>query len=116
MSAWLRSGHALTEHGCGLRADAERDDRLVRDQEPPCPGDGVEDRGDVERRDGPQVDHLDRAAVLRQALGRGEGLVDHPRDRHHRDVAPRPHHARGADGDDVVTGAVLNVAGGYLLV
>ena len=42
-----------------LGADAERDDRLVRDQEPARLVHRLEDRRHVERSDGAQVDHLD---------------------------------------------------------
>ena len=92
------------DDGGDLGADAEGDDRLVGDQQPARLGHRLEDRGGVERGDGAQVDHLDRDALGGEGLGRGEGLVDHPRHRHDGDVAALPHDAGRADGDEVVGG------------
>src|SRR5207245_1897137 len=62
-----------------LRADAERYDGHVRDQQAARVVDRFEDRRDVERCHGPQLDYLDRDAVTGEFLGGGDRLVDHPR-------------------------------------
>ena len=70
---------AVARDGRGdLGADAERDDRLVGDQEPARLVHRLEDRSHVERRDGAQVDHLDGDAFAGEALGRGDRFVHHP--------------------------------------
>ena len=74
-----RSQNAVAGDGGGdLGADAERDDRLVGDQESARLVHRVEDRTHVERCDGSQVDHLDRDAFARELLGGGDRLVHHP--------------------------------------
>ena len=50
---------AVGDLGGDLRADPERTERLVDDQEPARFGDRFADRLDVERGDRPRVDQLD---------------------------------------------------------
>ncbi len=82
----------LARHGRrDLGADAEWNDRFVSDEEPARLVHRVEDRRHVERCHRPQVDHLDRDAVVGHLLCCGDRLVDHAGDRHDGHVGSGTH-------------------------
>ena len=92
----------VRELGRDLGADAERRERFVHDEQPSRLGDRLRDRRDIERRDGPRVDQLNRNTLRLELSGGLQDVMDHESERHDRDVSAPPHHRGLAESDLII--------------
>ena len=82
--------------------ETERERRLLADREPSGLRDRLGDGGDIERRDGPQVDHLHVDAFAGETVRRPQALVNLPADRGDGHPRAGTNHARRSDGHPMI--------------
>ncbi len=83
--------------------------RLVDEQQPAGLAHRLEDRGEVEWRDGARIDDLGLDALLRELLGRSERAVHHPAGGDDREIPARAAHRRLSEGHQVLAVRHLTV-------